>query len=143
MIDEIYIIKDNGICIASYPDDKEDEKSINEDLKSSMIFGVETGIKEAFKGRIKSINLNNGKKIYFSEQEIDGSPVRIVVLLDARFKKYGILGRMIKKCLRSIEEDGKTPYTLRSASIDRISCTLEEEVKEVQKKLKTIMNSFK
>ena len=80
MIDEVYVIKSNGICFAHFKD--EIDNPMETDLKSSMLIGLEYGIFETFKNQMICIILKNGKRIHFEEYEIDGYKYKIVIVLE-------------------------------------------------------------
>ena len=80
MIDEVYVIKPNGICFAHFKD--EPTSQIDTDLRSSLLIGLEFGIFEAFKKEMVCIILKDGRRIHFEEYEVDGYKYKIVIVLE-------------------------------------------------------------
>lgn len=81
MLDEIFVIKENGVCQGHFkmhtsPDD------VNNDLRSSMLSGIQFGILESFKGEVRCFILNNGKRIYFEDYKIENVCYKIVIVLE-------------------------------------------------------------
>jgi hypothetical protein len=81
MLDEIFIIKENGVChghfkVHTSPDD------MNNDLRSSMLSGIQFGILESFKGEVRCFILNTGKRIYFEDYKTEDVCYKIVIVLE-------------------------------------------------------------
>jgi len=82
MLDEIFVIKENGVCHGHFKVNTLNQNDLNDDLRSSMLSGIQYGILESFKGEVRCFILNTGKRIYFEDYKIEDVCYKLVIVLE-------------------------------------------------------------
>ena len=126
MIDEVYVIKSNGICFAHFKD--EIDNPMETDLKSSMLIGLEYGIFETFKNQMICIILKNGKRIHFEEYEIDGKKKLLCIHRKGATRSFGPGRKEIPSEYRKVGQPVLIPGSMGTASYVLVGTKKAEEL---------------
>lgn len=130
MCKEAYLIKDNGICYASYNESEESNPIIGEDLKTSMLIGLDYGINEAFNNKIKCMILENEKRIYFNRYCLNEMIFNLVLVFDGNRAPYVDLEDRIDELKDFMKKDDKY-CNLQDYKVDQDSFGLNKKLKEL------------
>ncbi|MFX0102214.1 MAG: hypothetical protein ACFFCS_21795 [Candidatus Hodarchaeota archaeon] len=130
MCREAYLIKDNGICYASYNEVEENNPIIGEDLKTSMLIGLDYGINEAFNNKIRCMILEDEKRIYFNRYCLNDMTFNLILVFDGKIVPFTDLKEKIDQLKEYMVNDDR--YSdLQDYKVDQDSFGLNNKLKEL------------
>nr|MDO8113600.1 hypothetical protein [Candidatus Sigynarchaeota archaeon] len=91
MIEACYLVKDGGLPIYTYHRADKKEGQLD-DLIAPFLAAIDMFSNENFKGRIKAIVLEDGRKLYFRNFKMgDGSGIRFIAVTSSSFDNISLL----------------------------------------------------
>ncbi|MFX0099254.1 MAG: hypothetical protein ACFFCS_06695 [Candidatus Hodarchaeota archaeon] len=139
IIDGIYIIKENGICLASLDNGRVTEMS--SDLMSPFLTALDAFTNENFKANIKCIILDDEtgqeKRVYFKGIKINGYSFKMVAIFSKHigfpWRNFGEIDAKFLKFKWALQEKGWARYL----SSDNVPVTV---LKEIRAKIGELFN---
>ncbi len=125
MAEEFYIIKESGICYASV----NERSDIHEDLKTSMLAGIDYGVSIAFNQNIQSMTLDKGKQLIWERCEIKNIPISFVTVFNDKSYRSGVLKKKISKLKKFLSANERYKTLVESKTIEQNSEIGKEIVK--------------
>jgi hypothetical protein len=129
-IDEIFLIKDNGICYFH----RGGVVRVCEDLRSAMIVAMDYGISEAFQKKIRCLVLEDDRRVVYHRCSVRSVNFTLITVLSSNFNDFIKLEEKVNDFILFLDEKNIFNYldNEKGLNLDKseIDTRISEKMKE-------------
>jgi len=91
LFDDLYVIRENGVCLFSWRDEHTIRSPCYEDLITPLLTALDQMTNENFRGRIRLVEIEDGTRLYFKNLKISGGQtIKIIAVLPDSTRKLTV-----------------------------------------------------
>lgn len=133
MIDGIYIIRENGLCLASLGNGN--FTKTDQDLITPFLTALNAFTKSNFSGKLMSMELEDEdgavKEVYFRDLKVHGASFRMVAVFSKHKANHLELDAKMVKLKWAIQEKGYYKYLAQHSIPDKVEGEIQERIRRI------------